>query len=432
MHIKNLNNKKLDQMVGTSSLTHEEVDMYHKNNHRAPGSGSISQNPSGTWRAQAQIPSSEGNKPVRKTHSFRTKKEAADWLRKLLDDVEIGLSAENVDYKLSEYFSRWLDLKRDQIEETTLEDYSRNGRLYILPYWGDKRIRKIKIYDINSFYIELEKRKVGKRTIGYIHSTLSSMLSYAAREGVISSNPCAYAKPPRSKNTQKPKILSKAELAAFLEITYESRFKVLFLVAVITGMRLGELLGLRWRDVDLVNGYIHVSGQIRSRHLKGKNKQITKTKSEAGNRFLPVGEKLIEQLKQHYEKQQRHKMLMGIKWIENDYVFPSSIGTSLQPGYPQKEAKHNFAMIGLDEAYTFHTLRHTTASFLIHHGMSLVEVSRYLGHSTPATTMKYYAHLVAGGLERARIIQDHQMLGARMIVKKAETDFLSLNQVSSA
>lgn len=426
MHIKNLNNKILNQMAGTSSLTHEEVDMYLKNNHRAPGSGSISQNPSGTWRAQALIPSSEGGKPIRKTHSFRTKKESADWLRKILDDVEIGLSAENVDYKLEEYFSRWLDLKREQIEETTFDDYSRNGRLYILPHLGNKRMRKIKMHDINSFYIELEKREIGRRTIGYVHSTLSSMFSYAAREGVVNSNPCAHTKPARSNNIQKPKILSKAELAAFLEAACESRLKGLLLAAVITGMRIGELLGLRWRDIDLVNGYIHVSGQIRSRHLKGKNRQITKPKSEAGDRFLPIGEKLIEQLKQHYEEQQKHKTLMGVSWIENDYVFPSRIGTSLQPGYPEKEVKRIYAKLGLDQEYKFHSLRHTAASFLIHHGMSLIEVSVYLGHSSPVITMKYYGHLVTGGLERARIIQDNGMLSSKDKITDAESNILSL------
>jgi integrase len=400
--------------------------MYKKENHRAPGSGSISQNPSGTWRAQVKIPSSTADdKFLRKTRSFKTKRDADVWLRNMLAEVEAGLSAENINYTVNQYFSRWLNLKKDGVKDSTFDDYSRNGRIYILPYFGDKFMRNIRMFDVNTFYIVLNDRKIGSRTIGYVHSTLRAMFTEAAREGVVGSNPCTYAKQPQGKSTRSVKILTKSELDHFLEMTKDSRLNVLFLAAVTTGMRLGELLGLRWRDINFSDGLIHVNGQIRSRHIKGKTRQIIETKSEAGNRVLPVGEKMIEDLKRHYDAQKKHKALMAASWTENDLVFPSSVGTPLQPGYAQKGVKAIFAEIGLSNDFTFHALRHTAASFMIHHGMSLIEVSRYLGHSSPVITMKYYGHLVAGGLERARQIQDIGIMGLKEKVVMAESEIFS-------
>ncbi len=402
--------------------------MYKKKGHRAPGSGSISENPSGTKRAAITIPSSNGDKSIRKTQSFPSKTEAEDWLRKMRSEIEVGLSVENINYRVGEYFSRWLDLKRDDIAATTFDDYSRNGRLYILPYFGDRFLRKIRVHDVNSFLIHLKDQGVRVRTKEYVYSTLSTMFSKAVEEGVVSINPCTIAKRSSSQNHRIVSILSPAELAAFLEIAKETPYYVLYLMAVTTGLRLGELLGLRRRNVDLGNEVLHVIEQIRSRHIKGKPREFVATKTKAGNRILPIGKKLTEELRQHYNNQQQHIALMGASWKDWGLVFPSHIGTPLQPGYLQKGAKQIFADIGLGNEFTFHTLRHTAASFFIHHGMSLVEVSHYLGHSSTTITIEYYGHLVEGGLERARAIQDFKMIDPKEIVDDVEADIFSLRR----
>ncbi len=403
--------------------------MYKKKGHRAPGFGSISQNASGTWRAQILVPSSEGGKPIRKTQSFPSKGKAEEWLLRMRGEIEVGLSVENINYRVGEYFSRWLDLKRDSIVATTFDDYSRNGRLYILPYLGNRFLRKIKVGDINSLFITLTNQGVGGRTKEYVYTTLRMMFSDAIREGAVSINPCVVAKRPSAQNHRKANILSPTELATFLEIAKDTPYYVLYLVAVTTGLRLGELLGLRLRNVDLGNQVILVSEQIRSRHIKGKPREFVATKTFAGNRILPIGKKLTEELKQHFDNQQRLIALMGASWKDWGLVFPSRVGTPLQPGYLQKGAKHIFGAIGLGNEFTFHTLRHTAASFLIHHGMSLIEVSRYLGHSSTTITMEYYGHLVAGGLERARAIQDFKMIDPKEIVDDAEADIFSLQKI---
>ena len=102
---------------------------------------------------------------------------------------------------------------------------------------------------------------------------------------------------------------------------------------------------------------------------------------------------------------------MGSSWKDQNLVFPSSIGTPLQPNYPQKTCKRIFAEIGLDDSFTFHNLRHTAASIMLKNGMSLVEVSKYLGHSSPVITAQIYAHVMPGGLEKAMAIFDRVVPG---------------------
>lgn len=207
--------------------------------------------------------------------------------------------------------------------------------------------------------------------------------------------------------------MSESEVIVFLNLADETSFGMLLQTAVMTGMRLGELLGLTWRDVNFAIEKIHVNKQIPTRHVKGVPRDATKTKTDAGNRILPVGNNLLEDLQKHYKLQREHIALMGNSWKDHNLVFPSSIGTPLQAGYPEKTCKRIYATIGLDDSFTFHNLRHTSASIMLKNGMSLVEVSKYLGHASPVITAQIYAHVIPGGLEKAMSVFD------RLIPSKA-------------
>jgi len=383
--------------------------MYNKQKHRAPNSGSISQNPSGTQRAQFTIPSKTGDKPHRETRSFRTKREAENWLRDMNRDVDAGLYAENHNITLDNYCLEWLSTKRLQLRATTLDDYERLCRLYILQYFGNRTMRSIKTPDINALYVSLGKRGIGTPTIDYVHRVLRAIFSSAMRDGVVSFNPCQYASHPHPVKSKNVEVLSISDLAAFLEQADKTVFAALFRTAVMTGMRLGELLGLTWRDIDFYLGTIQVNKQIPTRHIKGRPREATKPKTVAGVRILPVGKNLLEVLRCHKESQREHLAFMGSSWHDQDLVFPSSIGTPLEAGRPQKACKKIFYVIGLNDSFTFHNLRHTAASIMLANGMSLVEVSLYLGHSSPVITAQIYGHLIPGGLDKAKTVFDQQI-----------------------
>lgn len=380
--------------------------MYGNKTHRAPGSGSISRNPSGTYRAQVTIPSTTGGKPRRETRSFKTKREADGWLRQGIHEVDAGLSAENHTITLGEYHQKWLVAKQMNVRIRTLDDYQRICRLYIVPYFGDKSLRSIKTTDVNSFYAFLSGRGVGMPTVDYVHRVLRTIFSSAIREGIVNANPCMYASRPRVRKKRNVDVMSESDVTSFLELADTTPYAVLFRTALVTGMRLGELLGLTWRDVDFVNGRITVNKQIPTRHVKGVPRVAGETKTESGNRILPVGAALLKDLRDHRTSQAEHIVFMGSAWKDQNLVFPSSIGTPLQAGYPEKACKRIYAAIGLGSDFTFHNLRHTAASIMLKNGMSLIEVSKYLGHSSPSITAEIYAHVIPGGLEKASSIFD--------------------------
>ncbi len=374
--------------------------MYSNKSHRAPGSGSLSKNPSGTYRAQVTIPSTTGGKPHRETRSFGTKREAEEWMRQSRYEVDSGLSAENHNITLDEYHKKWLSIKQMKVRARTLDDYQRYCRLYIVPHFGSRPMRSVKTADINEFYVSLISRGIGIPTIDYVHRVLRTIFSNAIREGVVSGNPCIYASHPRKRKSRNAEVMSENDVVAFLNLADETKFGMLFRTAVTTGMRLGELLGLTWRDINFEKGKIQVNKQIPTRHLKGMRREAMETKTESGNRILPVGSLLLD-LQLHFELQRKHITFMGSSWKDQNLVFPSGRGTPLQAGYPQKACKQIFATIGLDNSFTFHNLRHTAASIMLNNGMSLVEVSKYLGHSSPTITAEIYAHVMPGGLEKA-------------------------------
>lgn len=382
--------------------------MYQKRTNRAPSSGSVSHNPSGTWRAQVTLPSLPGAKPKRLTKSFRVRKDAEAWIRNQLNEVDAGLTSENHNINLEEYSARWLEMKRHRVRIRTFDDYQRYCTKYIIPDLGSLTLRMVRPLRINQYYSKLLENGSGATTVSYIHRVLRSIFSDAQRDGIINFNPCSDASPPRVRKSRNAEAMSRREAMEFLRLAEQNykAYLILFRVALGTGMRLGELLGLTWRAVDFSKGAISVFQQIPARHVKGEKRVPDSPKTDFGIRTLPLGSTLLKHLEVYRLAQQAQISLAGSAWQTFDYVFTSSIGTPLQPGLLQKSAKNIFRMMGLPDSFTFHNLRHTAASIMLNGNMSLVEVSRYLGHSSPAITAQIYAHLIPGGLEKARDIQD--------------------------
>ena len=384
--------------------------MKKNESYRSRGTGSISQNPSGTWKAQVLLPSAnnfagQSPKNVRLTRSFTTRREAETWIHQQRTLIEGGLTSESHTLTLQEYGVRWLAQKKLQVRSRTYDDYQRYCLKFILKDLGHFSIRELRPVVLKSYYADLLDRRVGIPTLNYVHRVLRAVLSDAVRDGVIPINPCRDAKPPRRNKNRNVDCMSWEESSEFLRLADQTPYAMLYRVALSTGMRLGELLGLTWRAVDFKRGTIYVYQQIPTRSLIGEKREPVKPKTEAGIRLLPIGEKLMGQLRE-YHQVQLARSDSGTSASKLIYVFASRYGTPLEPGLVQKKAKGIFRQLGLPNSFTFHNLRHTAASLMLSNGMSLIEVSRYLGHSSPTITAQIYAHLTPGGLEKARSMQD--------------------------
>ena len=170
-----------------------------------------------------------------------------------------------------------------------------------------------------------------------------------------------------------------------------NRNEALYHLAVKTGMRKDELLGLKWFDLEWNSRYLRILRQ--AQRVPGEGIKFVDPNTRAGKRTTPLGRTMLQILSEHKRKQQLGKAVAGERWKENNLVFRSSIGTPQSDSNLLKEFRSLLEKAGLPKI-RFHNLRHTAASIMLNNGRNFIEVSKMLGHSQPSTTMNTYAHLI--------------------------------------
>jgi integrase len=271
------------------------------------------------------------------------------------------------------------------VGERTREGYEANLRLYLRPRFGRRRAQEITVDDVARLITSM--RDVGKAgwTIRNVLTTLSSLMSWAVRRGMVPTNPVR-----QLERAERPKVsrktqcaLGRDEIARLIEAASPT-YRAVIATAVFSGLRLMELLGLRWQDVDFEHGYIHV------RHQLGRDHKLKGLKTTAGAREVVLFPELAALLR-------RHKAALRFSQA-HDYVFASAAGTPMNfrnvetRGF-DKAVRDAGLNLHRDSKPVFHDCRHTFASLLIAQALDVVFISRQLGHSTPATTLRVYAHL---------------------------------------
>ncbi len=378
-------------------------------NHRAPGSGSVYQNPSGSFRAQVTIPSENGGKPRRISNSFQTKRLAESWIREQIRGVETGLRAENMSITLDDVAQQCLTEKRLAVKPSTLRDYHDWLDRYISPHLGNQPIRSIKPLDISKFYTDLIDRDCSESTVSHIHSVLRLILQHAVKHELLSANPALRVSIPSRKKIRQDLFLTPAQSRQLINELDSSWYQTIVCVALATGMRSGEIRGLTWDKIDFENQTIRVSAQMPARKLRGKARELESLKTKSSYRTIRVGPKLIEILKQHKAQMNRQAMFQGSAWRESNLVFASRVGTPMDPSELEKTLKTAFFSLGLDAKLTFHHLRHTAASFMLAYGIPVHEVSRYLGHASTEITLNVYGHIIPQGKFRLQNLDENSI-----------------------
>jgi integrase len=186
------------------------------------------------------------------------------------------------------------------------------------------------------------------------------------------------------------------------------RFYPLYFIAIHTGMRLSEIIGLKWVDVNWDLSTIQVKRQVM--HLKGGGYIFTEVKSKSGNRTIILGKQAFEILKAHKREQQRMIISAGENWADEDLVFPSYVGTPVTGSKIRGAMRKLLKVSGLPKI-RFHDLRHTAASLMLNHGIPVLIVSKRLGHSKPSITIDVYGHLIPSQQEEAARLMDSLMSG---------------------
>ncbi|HZW04533.1 MAG TPA: site-specific integrase, partial [Anaerolineaceae bacterium] len=189
---------------------------------------------------------------------------------------------------------------------------------------------------------------------------------------------------------QEMQVLDEGEVARLLVAAQGSPYATLFRLAVMTGMRLGELMGLRWADLSWQHGTLHVQRQVQ--RVDGQGWQFLEPKTRASRRIVPLSGPMLMALRAHQEQQQLQRELKGARWTENGLIFTNSMGNPLDPSNMRKEFNRVLEFAGLPRV-RFHDLRHTAASLMLNNHVPLIVAARMLGHQRPSVTLDIYGHL---------------------------------------
>ena len=360
-----------------------------------------------------------------------TKKEAEVELAKFVTEVQNGLVIDGKSLKFSEFVKKKKkDYGSKELAPTTYKRYCRMLETRILPYFGHFYINKIRPTDIMKFYDLLEKdtqlvRKKGNngsktkkplsgKTILEHHRLLRAMLHRAVYWQLIVSNPAERVQPPRAK---KPKRRSyddeqtKILLENLETLTVEdTKYKVAIILTIFTGVRLGELMGLEWQDVDFRNGIISINRS--SQYLSDMGVFTKVPKTESSIREIAIPEfiiSLLEEYKLWYEDQ---KSLYGELWTNSDRLFVQADGKPMHPSSISKWFVKYVGTIGLP-VINFHGLRHTNASLLVAQNVDIAVVSARLGHAQISTTLDFYVHPLLSHNRKAGYALENLLLPTR-------------------
>lgn len=242
--------------------------------------------------------------------------------------ISEGLTYLGMNVTLTEYMTDWLKTTKMTIRPKTFIQYTQIVNQHILPALGARKLQDIRPDMIQTCYNHWVEQGMGARTVRLNHAVLHKALDHAMKLGMIGRNPTDLATKPRVIKSEMH-TFDDNQVRIFLLAAQESRIYALFHLAVTTGLRQGELLGLKWSDLDWNTRKLSIQRQVQ--RLKGKGLVYSEPKSRAGRRKVVIGNSTCEILKVHYKQQQVEREFAGDVWIANDLVFPSSVGTPLDP-----------------------------------------------------------------------------------------------------
>ncbi|OAT79306.1 site-specific integrase [Desulfotomaculum copahuensis] len=371
---------------------------------RGHGEGTITKRSDGRWMAQASVGRNpETGKLKRITKYFKTRKEAAAWLAQVSHEKATGSFVEPARVTLGEWLARWLDVYvKPSVRDTTYQNYEILTRVHIIPGLGDKPIQKLLPGDLQAFYnAKMEGgRADGKdgglspRMVRYLHFLLGAALKQAMKEGLVIRNVAEATSPPRQ-SKKEIQYLTTEEIQRFLQVAQQSPYFVALITELGTGLRRGELLGLKWEDVDLKRGVITVRRQL----VRAKGGPVFhEPKTDAGVRTVTIPEEVLCELKAHKARQAEIKLQFGQAYEDSGLVFCQGFGQLIEPRGFTRHFDRLLVKAGIRHV-SFHSLRHTHATELLRLGINLKTIQGRLGHSNFNVTANFYAH-VANELEQ--------------------------------
>lgn len=350
--------------------------------------GTIYPRKNGTFQAQITIDDQ------RFSFTGQTQQECQQWIKQVVEKERRGQSYQASQTTYKEFLNNWLAGKRSTLKPASHKQYTQIARDYILPALGKIKLDDLRPDHIQHLYDTEMRKGTGLRTIEVIHAVIRGSLNHAVKLWIIGRNPALATFPPRP--ARKEMQIYSQEQVQKLIVTAKlitSPYAELLQLAIATGMRLGEILGLQWKDVDWNKNSLTIQRQF-SRKTRD-SKLFTSPKTKAGIRTIKVGEEVMTALQIQSERVSRLMWEAGENWHDLDLVFPSQDGKPLSGRYLLTSFQRIAKQAGLPKI-RFHDLRHTAASLMLNNGIPVLIVSKRLGHAKPSITLDIYGHMIQG------------------------------------
>ena len=345
------------------------------------GDGGIRRRPDGLWEARYCVVI-DGIAHRRSVYG-RTRDEIGRKLRVALKARDDGMPLPMTRETVGEFLARWIDGAAPSLRPPSVRRYRNVLDGYIIPAIGNRRLRDLQPYEVQVLYSSLIARGLSPATVRLVHFVLHRALDQAARWGLVVRNVTDLVDIPRIPRAEAP-VLTVDQVRVVLELARDDPFEALFVVALTAGLRRGELLALRWIDVDLDLHVVDVRGTMQPDGV------IAEPKSRSSRRRVPLGVLAVDALRRHRAAQIERGC--GIGWSDEGYVFATDTGVPLPPMTLLRHWYDLLAGAGISRV-PFHTTRHSAATLMVSAGVSPKVAAERLGHATAALTLDRYSHI---------------------------------------
>ena len=375
-------------------------------NKRANGEGSINKyvvnGVNKGWRASISAGRDENGKLIRKQFYGKTQREVKEKLEEYKKQLSLGALPNDDKLTLEQWYYTWLfDYRIKDLKPKSFEKYEGIYRNYI----KDTQLGRLKLKDLRATHLQkyyndlMDKDKKPTSTIKGLNTRLKPCLAEAEKQGYIQKNYCKLVTLPKDNTSREIKVLTPEQQKSFIAVLVGHELEMLFLTALSTGLRLGEILGLKWSDIDFNTGILTVNRTLQrvteiDRNGNRKSKvieQLPKTKNSI--RTIPLPKNMLAKLKDHKVHQSKNKLQIGELYSNNDYVFCDKLGYPLDDKRPNRNLKSILNKLGIDPL-KFHGLRHTYATRLFEAGVPPKTVQVLMGHYDISITMDIYTHVM--------------------------------------
>lgn len=342
---------------------------------------------------------SDGSREQKTKSGFKTKKEAEQVCAELISQLSNGSYLEPSKKTLGEALATWLEVHvKSTVRISTFDNYSKAVLKRIVPVLGQLKLKDVSVDHVQRFYSSLLNENLSPEYIRYIHSILKSFFKHQVRIQNIPKNVVEFVDPPRiSRKEQKTWTIQEATRFLGVAKAENEMYYIIYLLALYTGLRRGELLALRWKDCDLEQGKISVRQTL---YYAKKGFQFLEPKTSRSARLVSIPDYVVAELMNHKEWQTDQKQQLGDAYDDYDLVAASVMG---HPIHPRSLTGHFNRVIKKASVprIRFHDTRHTHATILLKIGEHIKIVSERLGHSNSAMTMNVYSHVTQDMQEQA-------------------------------